>query len=102
VVKKVTKKPIKQKYVLKLYVTGLTQRSTQAINSLKKICEENLQGCYDLEVVDLYQQPDLAKREQIIAAPTLVKKLPLPLQRFIGDMTNTERIIVGLDIETKK
>lgn len=88
-----------EKYVLRLYVAGTTPRSVQAITSIKKICEEHLQGRYDLEVVDVYQQPTLAMGEQIIAAPTLIKKLPLPLRKFIGDMTNQERILVGLDLK---
>ncbi len=90
-------------YVLRLYVTGTTPRSTLAILNIKKICQEHLEGRYDLEVVDLYQQPLLAKGEQIIAAPTLIKSLPLPLRRFIGDMSDTERILVGLDLrDTEK
>src|SRR5512145_2180403 len=88
------------RYVLRLYVAGLTPRSTLAIQNVRKICEEHLRGRYDLEVVDIYQQPVLAEGEQIIAAPTLVKKLPLPLRRFIGDMSNTERILVGMDLRT--
>ena len=87
-------------YVLRLYVAGLTPRSTLAIQNIRKICEEHLEGRYDLQVVDIYQQPVLAEGEQIIAAPTLVKKLPLPLRRFIGDMSNTERILVGMDLRT--
>ncbi len=88
-------------YVLKLYVTGLTPQSIKAIDNLKKICEENLKGRYNLEVIDLYKNPSLASGEQIIAAPTLIKKLPLPLRRVIGDMSNKERVIVGLDLELK-
>ena len=88
-----------EKYVLRLYVSGTTPRSVQAITNIKKICEEHLQGRYDLEVIDVYQQPTLAMGEQIIAAPTLIKKLPLPLRKFIGDMTNQERILVGLDLK---
>jgi circadian clock protein KaiB len=87
-----------ERYILRLYVTGLTLNSRKAILNIKKICEEHLQGRYDLEVIDIYQQPTLAKGEQILAAPTLIKKLPLPLRRFIGDMSNTERILVGLDL----
>ena len=98
---KIDKKPKKGKYVLKLYVTGMTARSTQAINNIKKICEEHLNGRYDLDVIDIYQQPVLAKGEQIIAAPTLVKKLPLPLRRFIGSMYDVDRILVGLDLKPK-
>jgi circadian clock protein KaiB len=89
-------------YVLKLYVTGITPKSTLAVKNIKQICEEHLQGRYDLQVIDLYQQPVLAQGEQIIAAPTLIKKLPLPLRRFIGDMSNTDRILVGLDLRPKE
>ena len=85
-------------YLLKLYVTGMTPRSTQAIINIKEICEEHLKGRYELEVIDIYQSPILAKGEQIIAAPTLIKKLPLPLRKFIGDMSDTQRILVGLDL----
>jgi circadian clock protein KaiB len=91
-----------RKYVLRLYVTGTTPRSVSAIKNIRKICDEHLKGAYDLEVIDIYQQPVLAKGEQIIAAPTLLKKLPLPLRRFIGDMSNTEQILLGLDFRAKK
>jgi circadian clock protein KaiB len=91
-----------EKYVLRLYVTGMTPRSTKAIENIKKICEEHLKGRYDLEIIDIYQQPTLAEGEQIIAAPTLIKKLPLPLRRFIGDMSMTEKILLGLDLLPKK
>ena len=87
-----------QRYVLRLYVSGLTPRSTAAIRNIRRICEEHLQGRYDLEVIDVYQQPVLAAGEQILAAPTLIKRLPLPLRRFIGDMSNTERILLGMDL----
>ena len=85
-------------YVLRLYVTGSTPRSIRAISNIRKICEEHLEGRYDLEVVDISQHPMLAEGEQIVAAPTLIKKLPLPLRRFIGDMSQTERILIGLDL----
>ena len=88
----------KEKYILRLYITGTTFRSTLAITNLKKICEEYLEGRYDLEVIDLYQKPSLAKDEQIIAAPTLIKKLPLPFRRIIGDMSNKEKVLMGLDL----
>jgi circadian clock protein KaiB len=88
-------------YVLRLYVTGTTPQSVRAIANVKRICDEHLQGRYELEVIDLYQQPQLAQGEQIIAAPTLIKKLPLPLRRIIGDMSNTERVLVGLDLRKK-
>ncbi len=86
------------RYVLRLYVAGTTPRSTRAILNIRRICEEHLAGRYDLEVVDIYQQPTLAEGEQIVAAPTLVKRLPLPLRRFIGDLSGAERILVGLDL----
>jgi circadian clock protein KaiB len=88
----------KGKYTLRLYVAGSTPRSVQAIANLRKICEVHLKGRYDLEVIDIYQQPKLAKGEQIIAAPTLVKKLPPPIRKLIGDMSDVDRILVGLDI----
>jgi len=91
-----------EKYILRLYITGITPKSTRAILNVKKICEENLKGRYELEVIDIYQQPLLAKDQQIIAAPTLIKKLPLPLRRLIGDMSDKERILVGLDLRPKK
>ncbi len=90
-----------KKYVLRLYVAGVTPKSTQSIVNIKKICEEHLKGRYELEVIDIYQQPVLAKGEQIIAAPTLVKKLPLPLRKFIGTMADTDRILVGLDLKPR-
>jgi circadian clock protein KaiB len=89
------------KYVLRLYVTGMTPKSTQAIANVRKLCEKHLVGRYELEVIDIYQQPNLAKGEQIIATPTLIKKLPLPLRKFIGDMSDTERFLVGIDLKLK-
>jgi circadian clock protein KaiB len=87
-----------EKYLLRLYVTGMTPRSTSAISRIKAICEEYLKGRYELEVIDIYQQPSLAKGEQIIAAPTLIKKLPLPLRRLVGDLSNKQRVLLGLDL----
>jgi circadian clock protein KaiB len=89
-------------YILKLYVTGITPQSILAIDNIKVICESHLKGRYSLEVIDLYKNPNLAKGEQIIAAPTLIKKLPLPLRRIIGNMSNTERVLVGLDLKEVK
>ena len=86
------------RYVLRLYVVGTTPHSKRAIVNIRKICEEHLQGRYELEIVDISRYPTLAEGEQIIAAPTLIKKLPLPLRRFIGDMSQTERILLGLDL----
>ncbi len=90
--------PPAERYVLRLYVTGMTPRAGRAIENLRAICDEHLEGRYDLEVIDIYQQPVLAKGEQIIAAPTLIKKLPLPMRRIIGDMSNRERVLLGLDL----
>ena len=88
----------KPTYILRLYVAGVTPRSAHAIRNIKKLCEQHLEGRYDLQVIDVYQHPRLAEGEQIIAAPTLIKKLPLPLRRFIGDMSDTEKMLVGLDL----
>jgi len=85
------------RYILRLYVTGSTGRSLQAVYNLKKICEEHLPD-YDLEVIDIYKDPEAAREAQVIAAPTLVKKLPLPIRKFVGDLSNTQKILVGLDI----
>ena len=89
------------KYVLRLYVAGMTPKSTLAIANVQELCKKHLAGRYELEVIDIYQQPKLAKGEQIIAAPTLIKKLPLPLRRLIGDMSDTERFLVGIDLKAK-
>ena len=90
--------PPEEHYVLRLYVTGMTPRSTEAFASIKALCEERLQGRYELEVIDIYQHPQLAIDEQIIAIPTLVRKLPEPLRRVVGDLSNTERTLVGLQL----
>ena len=90
-----------QFYTLRLYVIGTSPQSVRAINNIKNICEEHLQGRYELDVIDLHQQPQLAHGEQIIATPTLIKKLPLPLRRIIGDMSNADRVLVGLDLRPK-
>ena len=88
-------------YVLTLYVASLTPRSSAAIQSVRDVCDKHLKGRYTLEVVDIYEQPSLAKREQILAAPTLIKHLPLPLRRLIGDMADEHRVLVGLDLRTR-
>jgi circadian clock protein KaiB len=90
-----------KKYVLRLYVAGATAKSTQSIMNIKKICEEHLKGRYELEVIDIYQQPVLAKGEQVVAVPTLVKKLPPPLRKFIGSMHDLDRVLMGLDLKPK-
>jgi circadian clock protein KaiB len=91
----------KEKFVLRLYVTGATPNSVRAIENIRKICAEHLAGRYELEIIDIYQQPIFAREGQIVAAPTLVKELPPPLRKFIGDMSQTERILLGLDVRMK-
>lgn len=93
-----TLRPDQRHYLLQLYVTGSTPQSIRAITNLRELCEKYLQGQYGLDVIDMSQDPSLAKGEQIVAAPTLIKRFPLPLRRFIGDMSHTERILIGLDI----
>ena len=88
-------------YHLRLYVAGQTAKSMAAMANLKRVCEEHLSGRYDIEVIDLLQNPQLAAGDQILAIPTLVRKLPAPLKRIIGDLSNTEKVLVGLDIRPK-
>ncbi|HSE66413.1 MAG TPA: circadian clock KaiB family protein [Gemmatimonadales bacterium] len=85
-------------YSLRLYITGMTPRSTDAVAAIKAICEEFLPGRYDLEVIDIYQHPEEARSAQVIASPTLLKRLPDPLRRLIGDLSNRERVLIGLDL----
>jgi circadian clock protein KaiB len=99
---KAAAKQDRAKYVLRLYVTGMTPKSTRAVTNVQALCEQYLKGDYELEVVDIYQQPKLAAGEQIIATPTLIKKLPLPLRKLIGDMSDAERFLVGIDLKSKK
>ena len=98
---KAAKERDEEKYVLRLYVTGMTPKSTRTIANVRKLCEKHLTGRYELDVIDIYQQLKLAQGEQIIATPTLVKKLPLPLRRLIGDMSDTERFLVGIGLKPK-
>jgi circadian clock protein KaiB len=91
--------PDRSKYVLRLYVTGMTPKSTRAIANVQKLCEKYLPGRYELDVIDIYQQIKLAMGEQIIATPTLIKKLPLPIRKLIGDMSDTERFLVGIGLK---
>jgi len=90
--------PEKDVYILRLYVAGQTKKSLAAFANLKKICEEHLQGRYRIEIVDLFEHPQLAKGDQILAIPTLVRQLPPPIKKIIGDLSNTEKVLVGLDI----
>jgi len=99
---KALKRTDQEQYVLKLYITGMTPRSRIAIRNLQKLCDQYLKGRYELEVIDIYQQPTLARGQQIIATPTLIKKLPEPVRRLIGDMSKTDRVLLGLDLQPKK
>jgi circadian clock protein KaiB len=89
------------RYVLRLYVTGLTPRSIAAIESTRRICDEHLAGRYDLEVIDLAKHPALAEGDQVVAVPTLVKELPQPLRRLVGDLSDQERVLFGLDLRPR-
>ena len=89
------------RHLLRLYVTGTTAGSTRAIQQVRRVCDEHLAGRYDLEVIDIYQLPALAKNDQIIATPTLVKVLPAPLRRLIGDMANLDSVLFGMDIRER-
>lgn len=91
--------PYQQKrYLLRLFISGATPRSSAAIANLRAICDRELSGRYDLEVIDIYQQPELAREQDIIAAPTLIKTLPLPIRSLIGDLSEEEKVLVGLDL----
>ncbi len=89
-------------YQLRLYVAGQTPKSVLALTNLRRICEEHLQGRYDIEIIDLVASPQLARRDQILAMPTLVRRLPEPIKRIIGDLSNTERVLVGLDLRVRQ
>jgi len=89
----------KSKYILSLYISGATNRSKTAIENIKKICEENLKGRYELEIIDVFQQPEKLRDEQIIAVPTLIKRLPAPIRKFIGDLSNNESVLIGLGLK---
>ena len=86
------------KYVLRLYISGSTSKSALAVENIKRICEQHLKNRYDLEVIDIYQQPNLARDEQIVAVPTLIKRLPPPVRRLIGDLSNVKKVLFGLDL----
>jgi circadian clock protein KaiB len=89
-------------YVLRLYVSGSTLKSERAVENMKRVCEQHLKGRYDLEVIDIYRQPKLARDEQIVAVPTLIKRLPLPLQRLVGDMSDLNKVLFGLDLKVRE
>jgi circadian clock protein KaiB len=88
------------RYILRLYITGQTPRSLRSIENLRKLCEKYLKDQFDLEIIDIYQQPALAAEGQIIAAPTLIKTMPLPLRRLVGDFSDQDRVVLGLDLKT--
>ncbi len=88
-------------YILRLYVSGATPRSTNAIRNIKAICDSELEGRCDLQVIDIYQQPELARRAQVVAVPTLIRHLPEPLRHLVGDLSETEKVLVGLDLIPK-
>lgn len=89
-----------EKYVLRLYIAGMSPRSIEAIGNIKRICEENMPGRYQLDIIDVYQQPIFAKEGQIVAAPTLIKELPPPISKMVGSMSDKERVLVGLDLRS--
>lgn len=89
-------------WTLRLYVAGQTPKSLTAFANLKQICEEHLAGCYQIEVIDLIEHPQLARGDQILAIPTLVRKLPVPVRKIIGDLSNTERVLIGLDLVPRR
>ena len=93
-----TDKPGQAVYVLRLYITGTTPKSTRAVHNLMKMCQEHLAGLYELEVIDIYQQPELAQVEDIIAVPMLLKKQPLPAQKLLGDLSNTQQLVASLSL----
>ena len=90
-----------QHYILRLYIAGTTLQSVTALQNIKKICEQHLQGRYELEVIDIYQQTEAAVAENILAVPTLIKQLPTPLQKIIGNLSNTEKVLMGLNLVPK-
>jgi len=94
-------KPGEEQFELHLYVAGMTPLSMRAITNINEICEQYLQGRYTVRVIDLYQQPTLAAREQIIALPTLIKKLPLPMRSIVGDLSRRDQVLIGLDLKSK-
>jgi circadian clock protein KaiB len=87
-----------ERYVLTLYVTGATARSLRAIANIKAVCEEHLKGRYDLEVVDIYRRPELLSKDHVVAVPTLIKRLPVPLRLLVGDLSRMEQVLRGLDL----
>ncbi len=100
--KRQTKHSHRSKYLLRLYISGSTLKSKLAVKNIERVCEEHLDGRYDLEVIDIYTQAQLARDEQIVAVPTLIKRLPLPLQRLVGDMSDLNKVLFGLDLKVRE
>ncbi len=94
--------PAKSKYVLRLYVAGTSRKSFRALQNLKKLLNEQLAGRYELEIIDIYQQPIFARNGQIVAAPTLIKELPPPLRKLVGDLSDTSKVLAGLDLSPQE
>jgi circadian clock protein KaiB len=95
-------RPRQSQYLLRLYVSRSTSKSKLAVENIQRVCEEHLNGRYDLEVIDIHDQANLARDEQIVAVPTLIKRLPLPLQRLVGDMSDLNRVLLGLDLKVRE
>jgi circadian clock protein KaiB len=93
---------LQTKYVLRLYINGSTLKSTLAVKNIKQVCEQHLNGRYDLEIIDICQQANLARDEQIVAVPTLIKRLPRPLRRLIGDLSDQNKVLFGLDLKIRE
>jgi circadian clock protein KaiB len=91
-----------EQFALRLYVAGQTPKAARAFSNLRKICDEHLAGRYSIEVIDLIENPSLGRGDQILAVPTLVRKLPAPIKKIIGDLSNTERVLVGLDLRPRR
>ncbi len=97
-----SKRAAGERYVLRLYIAGTTPASSRSVENLRALCDEHLSGRYELTVVDVFQQPVLARDAQIVAVPTLIKKLPTPLRRIVGDLSDAHRVLLGLDLKPKK
>lgn len=89
------------RYLLKLYITGRSPRAERAIANLRRLCKEELEGCYELEIIDVLEHPQLAENDRILATPTLIKQLPPPLRRVIGDLSNRDKVLLGLDVRPR-
>jgi circadian clock protein KaiB len=101
-IKRSDSQSLQSKYVLRLYVNGSTLKSTVAVKNIKQICEQHLDGKYDLEIIDIFQHANLARDEQIVAVPTLIKRLPRPLRRLIGDLSDQDKVLFGLDLKLQE